>query len=355
MKNNRLLIALVVLIGVGALAFNATRSHQAETTLEAPVEKLPTIKKEQLTEVEIVRPSQPPIVIAKQGETWALVKPVAAKADMAAVDQVIEKLTTLEVSGVTATRKENHARLQVDAEKAIRVKAKGGDKVLLDLYLGLSKGGNTMLRVEGKDTVLGAKGGLRFAFDKEAKQFRDRVITDVDTAEVTAMVVESPKGVFKFDKADKAWTQAAKEKPITDFSDAKVQSLASTLLRLRAADFADEGMTAEAAGFGPLNGKVTFTVKTGAPVVLELGKAHENGREYYARVTGKDTIFRISKFTADRIIADATAFADSKKDEDKGAAEAPPMMPPGEGAPQQLPPEIMEQLQRQLANQGGHP
>jgi len=353
-KNNRLLIALVVLIGVGALAFNASRSHQAETTMEAPVTTLPTLKKEQLTEIEIVRPSEPPVVLAKQGDTWALVKPVAAKADLSAVDQVIEKLTTLDITGVTATRKENHARLQVDAEKAIHVKAKGGDKVLLDIYVGMSKGGNTMLRIEGKDTVLGAKGGLRFAFDKEAKQFRDRVISDIDTAEITAMLVESPKGTFKFEKADKTWTQAAKEKPIKDFSDAKVQSLASTLARLRAADFAEEGTTPEAAGFGPLNGKVTFTVKTGEPVVIELGKVHENGREYYTRVTGKDTLFRVSKFTADRMLADATAFADTKK-EGEPAAEAPPSMPPGEGMPQELPPEIMEQLKRQLAEQGGHP
>ncbi len=360
MKNNRLLIALVVLIGVGALAVTASRSHQAETTLEAPVEKLPTIKKEDLTEVEIVKPSKETIKLAKQGGAWKLVQP-PANADMTAVDSVLDKLTTLDITGVAATRKENHAKLQVDDGTALRVKAKAGDKLVLDLFVGASKNGNTMVRLDGKDTVLIAKGGLRFAFDKEAKMFRDRVITDIDSNELTGLVVESTKGSFKFDKAGTAWKQAAGQKPIKDFSDAKVQSLASTLSRLRAADFAEPTVSPDAAGFSVPDAKVTLTGKTGAPTVLELGKQHPNGTEYYARVSGKDIIFRISKFTADRMISDASAFAEDKKEEGKDGAGAPGMptgmMPPGgEGAPSQIPPELMEQLQRQLANQGGaHP
>ena len=363
MKNNRLLIALVVLIGVGALAVTTSRSHQAETTVEAPVVKLPTIKKEDLTQIEIVKPNGETITLAKKDGAWQLASPVGAKADMTAVDALLDKLSTIEITGVAATRKENHAKLQVDEGAALRVKAKAGDKLLLDLFVGASKSGNTMVRMDGKDAALVAKGGLRFAFDKEAKMFRDRVITDLDSTELTGLVLESSKGAFKFDKPDKAWTQSAKEKPIKDFSDAKVQSLASTLSRLRAADFAEPAVTAEAAGFNAPEAKVTLIGKTAAPTVLELGKLHPNGNEYFVRVSGKDTIFRIGKFIAERMLSDATAFVDDKKDESQegagaaGGFEGMPegMMAPG-GAGGQLPPEVLEQLKRQLATQGGaHP
>jgi len=355
-KNNRLLIALVVLIGVGALAVTASRSHQAETTVEVTSETLPKLKKEDLTSIEIVKPSNETIMLVKQGTGWQVTQPVVAPADTSAVDAVLEKLTSLEITGVAATRKENHARLQVDKGAGVRVKAKAGDKLVLDLFVGVSKSGNTMLRLDGKDTVLAGKGSLRYAFDKEVKMFRDRVITDIDTAEVTGLTVESAKGIFKFEKKDTAWVQAEKEKPIAEFSDEKVQSLASTFARLRAADFAEPSISADAAGFAAPSAKVTLTLKDGKSVVLELGKILADERDYYARVSGKDTIFRISKFTAERMMADATAFTEDKKD-DKAAAEGAPEMPmgdaPGGG---QLPPEIMEQLKRQLANQGGaHP
>ncbi len=357
MKNNRLLIALVVLLGVGTLAVMASRSRLAATTIETPSETLPKLKKDDLTEIEIAAPGKPPLTLVKQGGTWGLTQPVAAKADTSSVDAVLDKLTSVEITGVAATRKENHARLQVDPATGIHVKAKAGSKVVLDVFVGASKGGSTMLRLDGKETVLAARGSLRYAFDKEVKQFRDRVITDIEGAELTAMTIESAKGTFRFDKADKTWAQAAKEKPIAEFSDAKVDSVASMLAGLRAADFADPGTTAESAGLTAPTAKATLTQKTGATTLIELGKLHENQNEYYVRATGKDVIFRVSKFFAERMLADATSFVADKKEaaKENEGPDLGAMAPGGEGAGGELSPEMMEQIKRQLANQGGHP
>jgi hypothetical protein len=356
-KNNRLIIALVVLVGVGALAMNAARSRQSATTLEKPAEKLPTIKKDEVTTVEIVKPDKQTITLTKQDGTWQVTAPVTAKADTSSVDAVLEKLESLEVGGVAATRKENHARLQVDADKAIRVKAKNGEKTLADLYIGASKGGSTMVRAEGSDTVLSIRGSIRYAFDKEVKMFRDRVITDIDSDALTAVSFESPKGKFRFDKAEKTWKQAAGDKPIKDFADSKVQSAVSTLARLRAADFAEPTLDAAQAGLTPPAAKVTLTSKDKEPVVLELGAEVSNER--YLRRSGSDVIYRVSKFNGERMLADAAAFAIDPKEAAKAANE-PPAMPPGmegmggpggPGGMNQLPPELMQQLQQQMAKQ----
>jgi hypothetical protein len=350
-KNNRLIIALVVLVGVGALAINAARSRQATTTLEKPAEKLPTVKKDEVTTVEIVQPGKPAIVLTKKNAVWEVTAPVTAKADTSSVDAVLDKLESLDVSGVAATRKENHAKLQVDADKAIRVKAKKDDKVLADLYIGASKAGNTMVRAEGSDSVLSVRGSMRYAFDKDLKMFRDRVITDLETDTLSAIVFESPKGKFRFEKQDKAWTQAAGQKPIKDFADSKVQSAASTLARLRAADFAEPSFTPAEAGLTPPQAKVTFSRPDSEPVVLELGA--EVGNERYLKKSDSDVIYRVSKFNADRMLADAASFAIDPKEAKKDApSAAAPMMPGmgGEGM-NQLPPELMQQLQQQMANQ----
>jgi hypothetical protein len=276
-------------------------------------------------------------------------KPLTAKADTANVESVLDKLSGFEVTGTAATRKENHERLQVDAEHAIRVKAKTKDKVALDVYVGLTKAGNTMVRAEGEDVVLSVRGSIRYVFDKELKMFRDRVVTDVNVEDVKAMAVQSSKGSFRFEQVDNVWRQAASEKPIKDFAADKVRSLASALVRLRATDFAEPGLSDEAAGFTTPSATVTFTKKDDTELTLTLGKAHEGGSDYYARVSDRDTLFRVSKYTAERAIADASAFAKSADDEKP--APTPPDMGHG-GAPTELPPELMKQLQQQLQQQG---
>ncbi len=354
MKNNRLIIALVVFVGVGMLAYNASRSHESESSVAEPSATLPTVKSEEVDTIEIERPKEPAITIVKKGDAWEMTAPVTAKADKTAVDAALDKLTALEVTGVAATRKENHERLQVDADKAIRVKAKQGDKVLADLFIGETKKGNTMVRAEGNDVVLSVRGSMRYAFDKEVKLFRDRVVTDIDTKELTGMTVDSEKGSFAFEKNDEnKWTQAKGQKPIKHFAESKVESLASSLARLRAADFGAPDLTADAAGLAKPTAKVTFTKKEGEPIVIELGQSVEN--DYYLRTSGKEIIYRISKYTGDRMIADAEAFAKDPEAEKKAEAAAPPpSMPMGGPGANQLPPELMRQLQEQMAQQSPH-
>src|SRR5690349_2768834 len=108
------------------------RSRASETAVEKPTATLPAIKKDDVTSVEILNPKKGNVTLSKVGGNWAISAPLAAKADQSAVDSVLEKLSELEVNGVTATRKENHARLEVDAAQAIHVKVKQGDKQVAD-------------------------------------------------------------------------------------------------------------------------------------------------------------------------------------------------------------------------------
>jgi hypothetical protein len=352
--NTKLLIAVVVLVGLGAAVFATLRSHDTSEVAQTAAPTLPKLKKEDITAVEIGKPDKTTIALAKQADGWALTAPVAAKADQSAVDSVLEKLSELEVSGVAASRKENHKLLQVDADKGIHVKAKGaGDKVLLDLWIGESKTGGTMVRAEGKDEVLAVKGAIRYAFDKEVKLFRDRVVTDLESKDVTAVSIDSAKGKFKFEKPADKWLQPKGEKAIDKFAEAKVTSLVSSAARLRAADFAEPGEDDHAMGFDAPSSTIVLTSKDGKQTTLVLGREHGNGREYYLRVAGNPVTYRISKFTAERFMPEVKAFQEEEK---KPGAEAPPPGPQAMGGDQQIPPEVLRQLQQQMGQQmGGHP
>ena len=368
MNKSRLLIALAILIGLGAALVVTLRSRESKTSLEKPTASLPAIKKEDVTELSVQRPNQAQVVLKKQGDKWALTEPYSAEASKDAVDDMLDKLADLKVAGVAATRKENYEKLEVDAAHALRVQARAGDKVLASLNLGAARGGNTMIRVEGEEQVLSAKGSLRYAFDKDLKDFRKREITDLEAAQLTGLALSSSKGTFKFERpaSDGAvWSQvlAKGEKPIAKFDPEQVETLANTAAHLRAADFAASNEAESTTGLGSDATKVELTKKDGSKIDLSIGKAHSAGEDYYTKLAGSEVVYRLPKFSAERLMPDAKFF--EKKDK---PATPPPSadphggMPMGMGGPGGgggLPPEVMKQLQQQMQAQqaqgGGHP
>lgn len=370
MNNNRLLIAIAVLAVLTAAVVSTLRSRAPEATLAKPAASLPELEEDEITKIELDNPEKKlKLTLVKQeapksaapaeaGDAgaeakkpeanWRVSQPLDAQADNAAVESLVEKLAGLEVASIAATKKESHEKVGVDPAHGIRVKAYHGDKLLLDAYVGASKSSGTMLRKEGEDTVFAVKNSIRYAFDKELKGFRNRAITDLNPDDVKAMVLTSPKGTFKFEKPDATWQQAKGEKPIKDFSANKVQSMASSFARLRASDFAEPGATPASTGLDAPAAKLVLTPKDGEPITFELGKQAEGGADSFLRVSGNDVIYRVSKFTSDKLVADATAFSEPPKKPGEEPPPSPHGMPVAGGG--NLPPEILKQLQQQMGS-----
>ncbi|HEX5660894.1 MAG TPA: DUF4340 domain-containing protein [Polyangiales bacterium] len=354
MNSSRIFIALAVLVGLGVAVTTTLRSREAKTTVEAPKATLTAPKKDEITELSIARPKQDVITLKKQGDQWRLSAPVDAEAAQSAVDSALDRLAELKITGVAATKKENHTRLEVDAEHGLHVIAKGGEQKLLDLYIGQAKSGGTMLRPEGSDEVLIAKGSFRYVFDKEAKEFRKREVTELDTAELTSFSVSSPKGSFKFVKQGEAWAQAPGEKKIEKFDHAQAQAFASTASNLRAQDFA---AASDDTGLASPQSKVMLTKKDGSTVEILVGKPTAKGDDYYVKTSQGDVVYQVAKFSAERLQPDAKFFEKQPPPPPPPAGAQggmpPGMMPHGMGGPGggQISPEMMQQIQRQIQAQ----
>jgi hypothetical protein len=359
-NKNRLVIALVVLAGLAVVLVSRQRTRESATTVEKPVASLPKLKRDELTKIELeipakklkatlVKAAAPAAPEEKKDEAkkptpWNLTEPLSAKVDEAAIENMLDKLADLSVVSVAAARKENHARLGVDKQQGVHVKAYGGDKVLADLYVGKAKSGGTMVRQEGEDVVVAAKGTIDYVFDKELKYLRDRSVIELDPTTIKALSLSSAKGNFKFEKPEGGkWQQAKGEKPIKDFAESKVEGLVASFARLHAVDFNDPAETPESAGLGAPLATLVLTPKEGGEIKFELGKLDGTKSEYVLRASSNPIVYRVSRFTGDRMIADATAFTNKAGEEDKGRPIA------GGG---NLPPEIMKQLQQQ--GLGGH-
>lgn len=372
MKQNRLLIGAGVLVALIVVAVLMSRNRAADdgeaSSSTNVASALPNLDKSQIDFLEIRRPNEAPIQLRKTGDTWRVAAPVDAATDSTTINAALDRLDEMEAIRVAATRRENYARLEVDAEHAIRVIVKRGATQLADFWIGTSSGNNTMVRVEGQTNVLAVEGSLRFAFNKELKDWRDRVVTDFSADSVTRVAFQNENGHFEFAKNEGNWVAQAGTPTIERFSTNKVQQIVQSLARLRATDFGDAGTTLEAAGVAAPNAaSITLTLNDEdagvSQIVLRRGAAHGDGAsEYYLVKEGDPVVYVISSYVANRMAPNVEALQDPV---DAGAPAAPPAAPemggmpgmPGGGGPGgpgggSIPPEVMEQLRRQMQQQG---
>lgn len=389
-KKNRLWIAGGALVVLAALAVWIVQSKSSETAAadgSGTEDALPDVDKSDITELEIRRPEADPVKLRRVEGAWRVVEPVDAVADETAVTTALEKLDELEVTGVAATLAANHERLEVDAAHAVRVIARKGSEVVADLLVGAYRGGNTMVRAEDQQQVYAVRGSIKYAFNKEVKEWRDRKVTDESADDVREVTFESANGTWRFVRNGDEWQPAEGQAAIERFSPAKVRSSLASLARMRASDFAAANVTPEAAGFGTPKATVTMVVERGGSqnaegeegeegqqqqppaerrtIVLRLGNALEGDREFYLRREGSDVTYVVSSFLAERMQPNAEAFQAPEPGSEPPAAAAggdphagmpgmpgmPPGGPGGPGGGGQIPPEVMRQIQEQLAKQ----
>jgi hypothetical protein len=192
---------------------------------------------------------------------------------------------------------------------------------VLDVLIGAYKSGNTMVREPQSDLVAVVKGSIKYAFEKDVKDWRDRVVVEAPSEQIKAVAFDNAHGSFHFVKDGSEWKQAPGDKPIAGFESGKIVSLVGTATTMRAQDFAADGVTEDAAGVGNKpDGVVTLTTSSDAgeqQIVLHVG--HKEGEGYYLKRIGKDPIFIVSPFSGERMLSGADKFV---KDEPAKQANA---------------------------------
>jgi biopolymer transport protein ExbD len=356
MSNSRLAIASVILIALVALTFvmvNARSADYKPATTAAEV-KLPKIEQDKLDELEVSGPDQPKVRMVKKGDEWRVSEPVDARADQEAVKTAITKLAELKFTGIAATKKENHDRLEVSEAKGTHVVAKSGGKTVLAGYMGTYDSGNTMFRLDGQDPVASVEGSIRFAFRKQAREYRDRVITKIEVPTVQKIVFDNKNGHFEFERDSKVeWKQvlAKGQKRIDPLDISKVKGLLGTASSLNASDFGEPGLTAEQTGLGAGASTATLIMVGDAGVSdIRYRVGIQKDNNYYLQREGNDTIYLVSNWIASRLVPKTDDFI--KKDPPKNP---PPKAPNVIEAGEQLPPEILRKLQQQQMQQGISP
>lgn len=407
-ERHRLLIMGVVAAALVGATWWAVSSETGDTpvdeTEEAPT--LPELERDDITALEITRPAEEgegTIRLERDGESWRVTSPVEAAAAETSVSTALDKLTDLEVVGRAASSAQHHEHLEVDAEHGIHVVAQAGGETVFDGWIGAFRSGNTMVRLDGQEEVLMVRGSIKFAFNKPVRDWRDRSITDLESGRIARLSFQREGASYTFEKRGDAWAQvlpedAAEDAGIENYDATRVRTMASSLARMRAADFAAADATPASLGFGEGAARVEIGLVAAEPeaaegeeeaegeeqgeeaaegaegaegeaaepasptlaetVVLLVGNEAEESQRY-VMIEGDETIYLVSRFMADRLLPDAEDFQPGAEPAEPPPGGMPGGMPPGMpgmgGGPGggQIPPEVMRQIQQQLQQQQG--
>jgi hypothetical protein len=254
-------------------------------------------------------------VLKRDGAKFKVVSPTAYAADDSVAKLAFEAMEKLEFSSIVTEQKAKHAEFEVADDSALRVTAKSGNNVVADLLIGKPMGGGTMVRPVGKDEVWQANGSIKFNFDKNPADWRDKSITTFIGGEAETIDVKSKTGgtiaLKKTDKkegADELWAITASSLPVDKLDNTIPTGIVSALSVWKANDFADGAKLADI-GLEPPGLTVTVGLKGGKKVTALFGNK-KGEDEYYVKTPEAPQVFVVKKYNADRVLKRPIEFRD---------------------------------------------
>lgn len=324
------LIAAVAVFAVllVAVLVVANRQGPEDASDEEPIgPPLPEISKDDVTRLQVLHPDGSDVVLTRTDGGWRLTAPLEAAANDNLVELALNKLAEMPGAdtGIAATKASNHERLEVAESNGTQVIIQAKGEKLAHLFVGAYKGGNTMVRLAGQEPVHAVKGSLASNFEREVDDWRDKRIVDRTATDVKELHFESDNGTFLFVRGDDdQWKLAEDQAETEEWDPAQVQSIASTLARMRAVGFAEPHVTREMAGLGEGSSTATLLMQAEgedpARIVLRLGNALESNERFYLVREGRNPIFVISKHLAERVAPKAETFKKPEAPEGKEPA-----------------------------------
>lgn len=216
-------------------------------------------------------------------------------ADSGSVARFLDELGAAEVGDLAATNPDNHARMGVSADSAVRLElVTGADTRTRTLLVGDAgrRFGTAYVRLPGDDRVHLLEADLRPHVRRGLDQWRNRIMVSVDSSSVARIEVEKDGDAYALVRGDSVWTfdggAAARS--------TGVQGILAELSRLVASGFVAEGDSI--AGSPALSS--TRALNADGELLAEITVGEGTG-ERWARSGGDDYVYRVSTFRADRL------------------------------------------------------
>jgi hypothetical protein len=217
--------------------------------------KILKFEREKVDSIEVAQAGSPAIVLARSGTDWSLKQPVQARADYSAVEGLLTRLSTANMSKLIDTA--GPAPLDPDAmrtnyglDKPAVTATLGAGSTRATLALGKEEGGAVYARDQSRDLVFAVEPSLATDLKKTADDYRDKDLFEFRNFNASRLRIARGSDVYEFQKvagsgenASEKWQRVVAGGAATDVDGTKMEDLLTKLTSLRAQSFTAEGAT----------------------------------------------------------------------------------------------------------------
>jgi uncharacterized protein DUF4340 len=217
------------------------------------------------------------LVLEKNPEgVWDLVLPPAVRADKYQVENLVDRLHSLQMQSVVADEKKESAKYGLNSP-TLRIQLSGpkGSETLL---VGKKDGDHYDADNSALDPIFTLNSDIVTEFEKDPSDLRDKDLFSYSAFDVKQIIVTTTSGRRVFDKNKTKWSQTSPKTKVEP-SD-KVETLLDRLRELRASSFPKSGPLAS---FGLAKPAYQFEVHFGAANEAESVEMGTAGDKVYAR------------------------------------------------------------------------
>ncbi len=263
-----LLVAVLLVAGVD-IGVHAWRWW----SVPSPIAPLPAFDPADAVRITITTTAQT-LSLERDGDRWRIAAPVDAPADRVEVEALLADLSPGRRPDARIPDG-GHETYGLAEGRELRLDVAATDGVLLSLVVGDDAGGeSTWVRFPGEEDVLRAPIGGRARLASSAGAWRDRTVTDLDPAQVSAVTLRWDDRELRTARGPDGWSGEV-DGPTID----RIVALAA-------------GLRAEevAAGERAVDRRIGVTLEGATLVSLELGRS---GGLWTVRRDGDPTVWRI--------------------------------------------------------------
>ena len=233
---------------------------------------------------------------------WKVEEPVKDRADSLAVSQLFTTAEALRYDAVIGDEKKGLDKNQLKeyglTSSETKIRFAGREKAV-ELLFGKDAAveGKVYVKPEGSNIAYVIGKDLKEQISRKVDDFRDRKLTDVNTTQVTRVVIKTGAGEMELQKQDQHWSLTRPLKARGD--DSRIGDLISQAATAHIERFI--GDTANSSSYGLQEPRATITLWTeggGKPTILQIGAAPKDEKDQgkiYAKVSSREGVVLLPK------------------------------------------------------------
>ena len=214
MSLTKLIIAAVVLLGLGGLVLWVNKHPQDKNPSATTTTKLIDVPEPQVQSIELTKKGAPPVALTKDKSKWSITAPVAYPADQDAAISMISSLSGVNADSVIEDAPADVAKYGL-ADPGLKVVAheKNGKTETLIFGDDIPAGSQVYARVGKDPKVYAVSSSLKSSFSKDLNDLRDKRLLTFDTTQVSRVELVAPKSDIEFGKVNQTDWQILKPQP----------------------------------------------------------------------------------------------------------------------------------------------